>query len=47
VHFLMVLGTGLVFVLGVGCYLYDFFFLAPKRRTVRAPWPVHAAEAER
>ena len=33
VHFLMVLGTGLLFVLGVALYLYDFFFLAPKRRS--------------
>ena len=31
VHFLMLLGTGLLFVLGVGLYLYDFFFLAPRR----------------
>jgi nitric oxide reductase subunit B len=47
VHFLMVLGTGLLFVLGVGLYLYDFFFLAPKRRTAPAVWPVSPAEAER
>ena len=32
VHFLMVLGTGTLFTLGVALYLYDFFFLAPKRR---------------
>ena len=46
VHFLMVLGTGLLFVLGVGLYLYDFFFLAPKRRTAPAAWPSPAVEAE-
>ena len=46
VHFLMVLGTGLLFVLGVGLYLYDFFFLAPKRRTAPAAWPASAVEAE-
>ena len=45
VHFLMVLGTGLLFALGVGLYLYDFFFLAPKRRTAPAVWPA-AAGAE-
>jgi nitric oxide reductase subunit B len=39
VHFLMVLGTGLVFTLGVGLFLYDFFFLAPRRRTAPAAWP--------
>ena len=33
VHFLMVLGTGMLFALGVALYLYDFFFLAPKRRS--------------
>jgi hypothetical protein len=41
-----VLGTGLLFVLGVGLYLYDFFFLAPKRRTAPAVWPTPAWEAE-
>jgi nitric oxide reductase subunit B len=39
VHFLMVLGTGLLFVLGVGLYLYDFFYRAPQRRSAPAPWP--------
>ncbi|MEO8030005.1 MAG: nitric-oxide reductase large subunit, partial [Gemmatimonadota bacterium] len=39
VHFLMVLGTGLVFCLGVALYLYDFFFLGPKRRVATATWP--------
>jgi nitric oxide reductase subunit B len=42
VHFLMVLATGLLFVLGVGLYLYDFFYLAPKRRGAPAPWPASA-----
>jgi nitric oxide reductase subunit B len=39
VHFLMVLGTGLLFTLGVALYLYDFFFLAPKRQPRREAWP--------
>jgi len=42
----MVLATGLLFVLGVGLYLYDFFFLAPKRRSAPAAWPASAAGAE-
>lgn len=46
VHFLMVLLTGLLFVLGVGLYLYDFFFLAPKRGVARTPWPAPASGAE-
>lgn len=46
VHFLMVLATGLLFVLGVGLYLYDFFFLAPKRRTAPAAWPAVVPEAK-
>ncbi|HEX7977252.1 MAG TPA: cbb3-type cytochrome c oxidase subunit I [Gemmatimonadaceae bacterium] len=45
VHFLMVLATGLLFVLGVALYLYDFFILAPGRRTAPTPWPA-APEAE-
>jgi nitric oxide reductase subunit B len=48
VHFLMVLGTGILFSLGVALYLFDFFFLAPKRRTAPAAWPAtSAAQAER
>ncbi|CAN5906690.1 cbb3-type cytochrome c oxidase subunit I [soil metagenome] len=43
VHFLMVLATGLLFVLGVGLFMYDFFFLAPNRRTAPAAWPAAAA----
>jgi hypothetical protein len=35
----MVLGTGLLFTLGVALFLYDFFFLAPRRRTAPAAWP--------
>ena len=38
------LATGLLFVLGVGLYLYDFFFLTPRRSPAPAPWPVTAAE---
>jgi nitric oxide reductase subunit B len=40
VHFLMVLGTGILFTIGVALYLFDFFFLAPKRRTAPELWPV-------
>ena len=43
VHFLMLLATGLLFTLGVGLFLYDFFFLAPARRT-EPIWPAPAAE---
>ena len=46
VHFLMLLGTGLLFVLGVGLYLYDFFFLAPRRSSAPTAWPAAAAEAQ-
>jgi len=47
VHFLMVLGTGILFSLGVALYLFDFFFLAPKRRSAPAVWPAaSAAQAE-
>jgi nitric oxide reductase subunit B len=45
VHFLMVLTTGLLFTLGVGLYLYDFFFLAPRRRTAPAAWPAAPTES--
>ena len=44
VHFLMLLGTGILFVIGVGLFLYDFFFLAPAQRMQRV-WPARAAEA--
>jgi len=44
VHFLMVLGTGMLFALGVALYLYDFFFLAPKRRATPSAWPAPAPE---
>ena len=30
VHFLMLLATGILFALGVGLFLWDFFFLAPR-----------------
>jgi len=47
VHFLMVLGTGILFTAGVALYLWDFFFLAPRRRTAPAAWPAtSAAQAE-
>ncbi len=38
-HFLMLLGTGLIFVIGVGLYLYDFFFRAPRRPAEQLPPP--------
>ena len=44
VHFLMVLATGLGFVLGVALYLYDFFLLAPRRSTRFAKWPAAGAD---
>jgi len=43
VHFLMLLGTGILFVIGVGLFLYDFFFLAPAQRA-QPVWPARAAE---
>lgn len=39
VHFLMLVATGILFTAGVGLFLYDFFFLAPGRRTREASWP--------
>jgi nitric oxide reductase subunit B len=39
VHFLMVFATGLLFVLGVALYLYDFFVRAPRRRPAPPAWP--------
>ncbi|MGE5230372.1 MAG: cbb3-type cytochrome c oxidase subunit I [Deltaproteobacteria bacterium] len=39
VHFLMLVVTGILFTAGVGLFLYDFFFLAPARRSREAPWP--------
>ena len=31
VHYLMLVGAGILFVLGVALYLYDFFIVAPRR----------------
>jgi nitric oxide reductase subunit B len=45
VHFLMLVATGLIFVAGVALLLYDFFFLAGRRESVRAPWPAASARA--
>lgn len=45
VHFLMVFATGMLFVLGVGLYLYDFFVLAPRRRAPLATWPALATDS--
>jgi len=36
VHFLMLIGTGLLFALGVALYLWDFFVLTPRRAPVPA-----------
>jgi len=46
VHFLMVLATGTLFALGVALYLYDFFFLAPKRPNGPPTWPTPLPEAQ-
>ena len=42
----MVLATGMLFALGVGLFLYDFFFLAPRRRGSPAAWPAAATESQ-
>ena len=38
VHYLMLLGTGILFVIGVALYLYDFFVLAPRSERAPTPW---------
>jgi nitric oxide reductase subunit B len=38
VHYLMLIATGILFVLGVALYLYDFFILAPQRERTAARW---------
>jgi nitric oxide reductase subunit B len=38
VHYLMLIGTGILFVLGVALYLYDFFILAPRRDQAVERW---------
>jgi nitric oxide reductase subunit B len=38
VHYLMLVATGILFVLGVALYLYDFFILAPRREHLTARW---------
>jgi nitric oxide reductase subunit B len=38
VHYLMLVATGILFVLGVALYLYDFFILAPRRERATARW---------
>jgi nitric oxide reductase subunit B len=44
VHFLMLVGTGILFTIGVALFLYDFFFLAPRlsRKAPPAAWPAPA-----
>ena len=46
VHFLMLLGTGMLFTVGVGLYLYDFFILAGQRHGAIETWPADARAAE-
>jgi nitric oxide reductase subunit B len=36
VHFLMLIGTGLIFALGTAFYLWDFFVLSPRRERAAA-----------
>jgi nitric oxide reductase subunit B len=44
VHYLMLVGTGILFVLGVALYLYDFFVLAPRRERAATPWTAARVE---
>ncbi|HEX6106482.1 MAG TPA: cbb3-type cytochrome c oxidase subunit I [Gemmatimonadales bacterium] len=37
VHFLMLIGTGLIFATGAALYLWDFFVTAPRRAPAAAP----------
>jgi nitric oxide reductase subunit B len=46
VHYLMLLASGILFVVGVGCFLYDFFVLAPRRDHEVKPWPADAQPVE-
>jgi nitric oxide reductase subunit B len=46
VHFLMLLGTGILFTIGVSLFLYDFFFVVPRRLRAPAAWPAAATAAE-
>jgi len=45
----MLVAAGILFVLGVALYLYDFFIVAPRRETADARWrsspDMRAAEA--
>ncbi len=43
VHFLMLLAAAMLFVIGVGLYLYDFFIVAPRGSKAVEPW--HGEEA--
>lgn len=48
VHFIMLIGTGSLFTLGVILYLVDFFFIAHgKRAAAMKPAPVPAVEASK
>ena len=37
VHFLMLIGTGLLFAAGTALYLWDFFVMNPRRVAASAP----------
>ena len=39
VHYLMLTAAGILFVIGVGLFLYDFFILAPRRTGERKAFP--------
>lgn len=46
VHYLMLLAAAILFVVGVGLFLYDFFILAPRRDHALKPWRAEAVPAE-
>jgi nitric oxide reductase subunit B len=46
VHYLMLTAAGILFVIGVGLFLYDFFILAPRRGRQFKSWPAEAQPAE-
>jgi hypothetical protein len=45
VHYLMLTAAGILFVCGVGLFLYDFFILAPRRSRRLATWSTDAQPA--
>ena len=46
VHYLMLTAAGILFVTGVGLFLYDFFILAPRRGRPLKAWPAEVDPAE-